>query len=87
MSEIENMVNNNSDIRSCARYRVAAKKRERRLKKIRNAGLGLALLAIVTVALGSVDAIHPYLAAAVAVVSTMAACFAGGMYTEARKRK
>ena len=83
MSEIENMVNNNSDIRSCARLRVAAKKRERRLKKMRNATLAFAFLAIAMVALGCVGAAHFILVAVVAIVSLMAACFIAGMYVQA----
>jgi hypothetical protein len=87
MSDVEIMVNKNADVRSHARMRIAAKKRERRLKNMLLCSGLFAVAAIGAVALGAVGAIHALLAAVVSVFSTMAGCFTFGLYVASVGRK
>lgn len=86
MSEIESIVKKNHDIRSCTRARVAAKKRERKLKKMLTSICTFALIGVSAVVFGAIGAVHGSLASAVAVVSLTAGSFMLGRYVEAVKR-
>ena len=81
----ENIVNGNAVMRSSARERVAAWKRERRLMKLRIASCVMAAIGITFVILGATGAVIDWLATAVSLSSTMAGCFLLGRYVEAKK--
>ena len=81
----ENIVNPHAAKNGTARERVAARRKERRTKKLLALACVLAMAAIVTVILGIAGAVHS------AVVTIVAEAFAGtglfvfGKYTEVRK--
>ena len=85
MSDIERLVNNNTDVRRIARQRLFVIKRERRLKKMRMYIYGFATVAVSTIFFAVIGAVHGLLATAVSVVSLMSASFVLGLYVEARK--
>lgn len=87
MIDVENMVNKNSDLRNCARERAAAKKLERRLKKMLMTIYAFLIAASATVLLCCIGATHIWLTCAVVMVCVMAVCFVSGMYVEAVIRK
>lgn len=82
MEDFERIVNKNNDVRSYARMKAAAKRRERKLKKMITCACALAVVALSTVIFGAIGAIHCLLAVPVSVISAMAACFVFGLYME-----
>ena len=80
MNDVESMVNKNADMRSYAKHFAAAKRRQLRLERMLLSIKVLAAIAIFVIFLGAIDAIHFMLATVIAIMSTMAACFALGMY-------
>ena len=81
----EQIVSENAKQRSSARERVAARKRERKLRKLWLSVCVLATIGITYVILGITGAIAGWLAMAVAIVVDMLGCFLFGRYVEARK--
>lgn len=82
----ENIVNANAAQRSTARERVAARKMERRIRKLLTSVCVTAGLGIAFVILGVTGAMVSWLAAAVAVLCLMAGCLQLGCYLEAKKK-
>lgn len=85
MSDVEDIVNKNTDIRRCAMLRAVVTRRERRLKKLRMYACGSALVALSTIFFAVIGTVHALLAVAVSVTSLMFACFVFGLYVEARR--
>lgn len=81
----ESIVNSNYLQRSLARERVAACKRERRIKKLWLATCGLATISLTFVILGAVGAAAPWLATLIACGCLASACIIFGRYLEAKK--
>lgn len=81
----DEIVNENAKQRISARERVAARKRERKLRKLWLSVCVLATIGITYVILGLTGAVAGWLAMAVAIVVDMLACFLFGRYVEARK--
>ena len=81
----DEIVNENAKQRISARERVAARKRERKLRKLWLSVCVLATIGITYVILGITGAIAGWLAMAVAIVVDMLGCFLFGRYVEARK--
>ncbi len=87
MSELENIVNTNHDIRSYARQRIAAEKRARKLGKMLMYIGTLAFAAVCAAAGGYTGLVHPMLATDAAIASLMAGCFMLGRFVEVARRK
>ena len=81
----ENIVNANAMQKASARERVAAKKRERRLRKLWLSVCGATGIGITFLILGSTGACDGWLAAAVMSVSVMAGSFLLGRFVEAKR--
>ena len=81
----EHIVNGNAQQRSYARERVAARKKQRRLRKLWLSACGIASLGITFVILGVTGAVNDWLATAICVTSIAAGSFVFGRYVEARK--
>ena len=81
----ENIVNSNAVMRSVARERVAARKRERKIKKLWLATCGLATISLTFVILGVTGAVAGWLATVLAVGSLAAAGIQFGRYVELKK--
>ena len=83
--EWENIVNNNHMQRSLARERMAAKKRERKLKELWLTACGLATISITAVILGATGAVVGLLATFIAIGSLVYASILFGRYMEVKK--
>ena len=81
----ENIVNGNAQQRSYARERVAARKKQRRLRKLWLSACGIASLGMTFVILGVTGAVSDWLATAICVTSIAVGSFVFGRYVEARK--
>ena len=81
----ENIVNTNAMQKVSARERVAAKKRERRLRKLWLWFCGMAVIGITFLILGATGAAAEWFASAVMAVSAMAGCFLLGRFVEVKK--
>ena len=81
----DEIVNENAKQRISARERVAARKRERKLRKLWLSVCVLATIGITYVILGLTGAVAGWLAMAVAIVVDMLGCFLFGRYVEAKK--
>lgn len=81
----EEIVNRNCLQRSFARERVAARKRERKIKKLKLATCVLASISIVSVILGSVGFVADWLATFIAIGNLVSASILFGRYVEAKK--
>ena len=84
MSDVEYIVNRNTDIRRCAMLRAVITRRERRLKKLLMCTSVSALVALSTIFFAVIGAVHGVLATAVSVTALMVGCFTFGLYVEAR---
>ena len=82
----ENIVNANATQRSVARERVAARKLERRIRKLQMSVCVLGASAIAFVVLGAAGAVAGWLATIAAVLCLAAGCFQFGRYVEAKKQ-
>ena len=80
-----NIVNTNAMQRASARERVAAWKRERKIKKLWLGTCGLAAISLAFVILGATGAVVHWLATAVSVVSLVSASILFGRYVEVKK--
>ena len=85
MSDVEYIVNRNTDIRRCAMLRAVMTRRERRLKKLLMCTSVSALVALSTIFFAVIGAVHSVLATAISVTALMVACFVFGLYVEARR--
>ena len=81
----ENIVNGNAVVRSSARERIAARKKERRLNKLWLSACVMATISFTFVILGATGAVSDWLATAVSMTLAMAGCFQIGRYMEAKK--
>lgn len=81
----ENIVNGNAVMRASARERVAARKRERRIKKLWLATCGLATISLTVVILGATGAVAGWLATVIACVCLASACILFGRYVEVKR--
>lgn len=81
----ENIVNGNAVMRSVARERVAARKRERRLMKLRTVSCVMAVIGIAFVILGATGTVSDWFVSVVSISATMAGCFLLGRYVEAKR--
>ena len=81
----ENIVNGNAVMRASARERVAARKRERRLKKLWFATCGLATISLTVVILGATGAVAGWLATVIACGCLASACILFGRYVEVKR--
>lgn len=82
----ENIVNANAANRSVARERVAARKLERRIRKLQMSVCVLGASSIAFVVLGAAGAVAGWLATIAAVLCLAAGCFQFGCYVEAKKQ-
>lgn len=82
----EDIVNGNAVMRSSARERVAARKRERRIKKMQMAICVLAGTCILSVILGVAGAMASWLTTMVAVGCLVSASILFGQFVEVNKR-
>ena len=83
--EWEELVNGRTEQKRTARDRVAAWKRERKLKKLWLSVCLMATLTLTFVILGIVGAMSGWLTATVSVGTAMAGCFQLGRYVEVKK--
>ena len=81
----ENIVNHNAMHRASARERVAARKRERKLRKLWLSICAMATLSLTFVILGVAGAVVGWLALPVSIVLDMAGCYLLGRYVEMKK--
>ena len=82
----EAIVNANAANRSVARERVAARKLERKIKKLLMSVCVMSCTAFVFVILGATGAMAGWLATFAAIVCLMAGCLQLGCYLEAKKK-
>lgn len=81
----EDIVNGNAVNRSLARERVAARKRERKIKKLWIATCALGVASTTFVILGATGAMSCWLASAASIVSLVYASLMLGRYVELKK--
>lgn len=81
----EYIVNGNAVMRASARERVAARKRERRIKKLWLATCGFATISITVVILGATGAMAAWLATVISVGCLVSASILFGQYVEVKK--
>lgn len=81
----ENIVNGNAVKRSIARERVAARKRERKIKKLWITTCALATISLTFVILGAAGAVAGWLATIIAVGFLVSASILFGRYVEVKK--
>lgn len=82
----ENIVNANAANRSVARERVAARKLERKIKKLLMSVCVMSCTAFVFVILGATGAMAGWLATFASILCLMAGCLQLGCYLEAKKK-
>lgn len=82
----ENIVNSNAAQKSAARERVASRKRERKIKKLRTATIATAAVCILFVVLGVTGAVADWLATITAAALLVASSVLFGRYFEARNK-
>lgn len=82
----EEIVNGNAVLRASARERVAARKRERKIKKLWLTTCGLATISLTFVILGVAGAVAGWLATAISVGCLVSASTLFGRYVEVKKR-
>lgn len=81
----ENIVNPHAAKNGTARERVAARRKERRTKKLLTLACMLAVAAIAAVILGITGAVHSAVVTIIAGICVGMACFTFGRYLEVRK--
>ena len=81
----ESIVNGNAVMRSSARERIAARTKERRLKKLWLSTCVMSTISLTFVILGATGTVSDWLATAVSMTLAMTGCFQIGRYAEAKK--